>query len=115
MRFLMLPNDDGADDDDDDDSAMWKSQPAMERIKETTKNSSTTREIKSEKQRGETAVENVNERVAVPAQPETSKEETMTRRQHRNPRQRKQRREGGRGRGRKKGTGRSRKKTEEKK
>ena len=36
MRFLMLPNDDGADDDDDDDSAMWKSQPAMERIKETT-------------------------------------------------------------------------------
>ena len=54
----------------------------MERIKETSKTRSTTREINSEKQRGETAVENVNERVAGPAKQKLSKNETISRTQN---------------------------------
>ena len=51
--------------------------PAMERIKETTEKRSTTKK-KSEKQRSETAVENVDKRVSGPAKQETSKDEAIT-------------------------------------
>ena len=54
----------------------------MERIKETCKTRSTTKEINSKKQRGQTAVENVNERVAEPAKQEISKNETISRTQN---------------------------------